>query len=164
MIRLLRLGRMHYLITVDRFTGWLDVWRAKPQSTEAGAAGLINMCREMFICFRIPVELASDGGQEYASGAFRDFLQRWGVCYQILAAYYTQSNGRAEVAVKAAKWAMRDNTGVYGEMDSDKFARALLQLRNTPTALTGKASERYPNNVIPAHRAGDQQRIRCQQQ
>ena len=36
----------HYLITVDRFTNWIDVRRAKPHTEEAGAKGLIQACKE----------------------------------------------------------------------------------------------------------------------
>ena len=47
-------------------------------------------------------------------------------------AYHPQSNGRAEVAVKATKRLMQANLGPTGALDSDRFLRALLQLRNTP--------------------------------
>ena len=47
-------------------------------------------------------------------------------------AYFPQSNGRAEAAVKTAKRIITSNTGIKGSMDTDKIARALLQYRNTP--------------------------------
>ncbi len=52
-------------------------------------------------------------------------------------AYHAPSNGRAEVAVKSVKRALRDNTGQDGRLDTDTFARALLLLRNTPDRDTG---------------------------
>ena len=52
-------------------------------------------------------------------------------------AYHAQSNGRAEVAVKTVKRALRDNVGDDGKLDRDTFARALLLLRNTPDRDTG---------------------------
>ena len=127
----------HYLITVDRLTNWIDIRRAKPQTSEAGAAGLIATCREMFMVFGVPVELSSDQGPEYASKAFSDFLQRWGVRHRMSAAYFAASNGRAEVAVKAAKRAMREHVNEDGSLDNDAFTRALLLLRNTPDRDTG---------------------------
>ena len=90
------------------------------------------MCRDTFIAFGVPVEISSDGGPEYKSQSFNDFLGRWGVRHRTSTAYFAQSNGRAEVAVKAAKRALRDNVGEDGSLDNDKFARAMLQLRNTP--------------------------------
>jgi len=47
-------------------------------------------------------------------------------------AYFPQSNGRAEVAVKTAKRLLHNNIGPSGSLDNDKFMRAILQLRNTP--------------------------------
>ena len=47
-------------------------------------------------------------------------------------AYYLQSNGRAELAVKVAKRILHDNIGTYGSIDNDKVTRALLQFRKTP--------------------------------
>ena len=126
------LGGTHYLLTVDRLTNWVDVRRAKPKTDESGAAGLIAMCRDTFIAFGVPVEISSDGGPEYKSQSFNDFLGRWGVRHRTSTAYFAQSNGRAEVAVKAAKRALRDNVGEDGSLDNDKYARAMLQLRNTP--------------------------------
>ena len=47
-------------------------------------------------------------------------------------AYFPQSNGRAEVAVKSAKRLLRSNINPSGALDNDRLLRALLQLRNTP--------------------------------
>ena len=47
-------------------------------------------------------------------------------------AYFPQSNGRAEVAVKAAKRLLMANVSPSGDLNHDSFLRALLQLRNTP--------------------------------
>ncbi|KAK3729830.1 hypothetical protein RRG08_058149 [Elysia crispata] len=43
-----------------------------------------------------------------------------------------QSSGRAEVAVKSVKRLLRSNVNPSGSLNSDKFLKALLQLRNTP--------------------------------
>ena len=47
-------------------------------------------------------------------------------------AYFPQSNGRAEVAVKAAKRLLIANVSPRGDLNIDLFLRGLLQLRNTP--------------------------------
>ena len=47
-------------------------------------------------------------------------------------AYYPESNGRAEVAVKSAKRLLRSNIHASGSLNGDKFLKAMLQLRNTP--------------------------------
>ena len=102
-------------------------------------ASLIAMCRETFIQFGVLVEISSDSGPEYASGEFRDFLDRWGVRHRMSATYFAQSNDRAKVLVKAVKRAMKDNVGEDGWLDNDKFVRTLLQLRNTPDRDTSKS-------------------------
>ena len=89
------------------------------------------------MAFGVPVEVANDGGPEYKSHEFGQFLKRWGVRLRTSSAYHAQSNGRAEVAVKSVKRALRDNTGPDGRLDTDTFARALLLLRNTPDRDTG---------------------------
>ena len=46
-------------------------------------------------------------------------------------AYFPQSTGRAEVAVKATQRLLDDNVGADGEINTDRVIRALLQQRNT---------------------------------
>ena len=52
-------------------------------------------------------------------------------------AYHAASNGRAEVAVKAVKRAIRDNVNDDGSLNTDKILRAILLLRNTPDRESG---------------------------
>merc|ERR1711997_933912 len=70
------LAGTHYLVTVDGFTGWVDVRRAEPGTDGAGAAGLIATMKETFMAFGVPVEVANDGGPEYTSNEFGKFLSR----------------------------------------------------------------------------------------
>ena len=49
----------------------------------------------------------------------------------MLSAYFPQSNGRAEVAVKAVKRLLLANVSPSGDLSNDLFLRALLLLRNT---------------------------------
>ena len=55
-----------------------------------------------------------------------------GVCHTLSSAYFPQSNGRTEVAVRITKRLLEDNVGPDGSIDNDKMVRALLQLQNTP--------------------------------
>jgi hypothetical protein len=126
------LAGSHYLVVGDRLSGWSEVFACPPGSSRAGAAGLIGCLRLLFATFGVPEEFSSDGGPEFSSGALREFLRRWGVQHRISSAYNPQSNGRAEVAVKATKRLLRSNVGPTGNLDNDRFLRALLQQRNTP--------------------------------
>ena len=64
------------------------------------------------------------------------FCSRWGVNQRVSSAYYPRSNKRAEVGVKSAKRLIQDNLKSNGDLDTDKFARALLIHRNTPDPMT----------------------------
>ena len=66
------------------------------------------------------------------SKSFQDFLEPWGVKCRLLSVAFPQSNGRAEVAVKAAKQIIHDIISPDGSLDNNKAARGILQYRNTP--------------------------------
>ena len=64
-------------------------------------------------------------------------LSNWGVHHRLSSVALAHSNGRAELGVKTCKRMLMDNTGPNGEIDLDKFQRAMLQYRNTPDRDTG---------------------------
>ena len=72
-------------------------------TAEAGAEGLITTYRELFTMFGTPEEISSDGGSEYTSKKFQDFLKVYDIRHRWSSVYFPQSNGRAEVAVKQMK-------------------------------------------------------------
>ena len=119
-----------YLAYADRYTGWVSIHKCDP--LHANATTLCRELRTLFGIYGAPMELSTDGGQPFASHCVQQFLQQWGVTWRVSSAYYAQSNGRAEVAVKTAKRLLMGNMQASGGLDSDRFARALLQYRNTP--------------------------------
>ena len=125
-------GGRHYLVIGDRLSGWVEVLSANTASDLSGSSGLIQHLRAFFATFGVPNELSSDGGPEFVAGRTQEFLRRWGVQHRVSSAYFPQSNGRAEVAVKTAKRLLLTNTTSTGGLDHDRFLRAILQLRNTP--------------------------------
>ena len=122
----------HFLVVGDRLSGWVEVYSSTSGTSSAGASGLVRHLRSLFATFGVPEELSSDGGPEFLAGHTQDFLKRWGVRHRISSAYFPQSNGRAEVAVKKAKRLLLSNTSSTGSLDNDRFLQAMLQLRNTP--------------------------------
>ena len=129
----------HYLITVDRFSGWCDVKRAVSGTPSSGSRGLISALRQFFAAFGVPSELSSDGGPEFVADETVDFFNRWGVHHRLSSAYHPQSNGRAELGVKSMKRLLRDNIGPGGSLDTDRFLRAILIHRNTPDPISKKS-------------------------
>ena len=126
------LGQMNghnYLIHADRLTGWIDLVHLPGDAT---SKKLMQHFRSYFAKNGAPEEISTDGGTNLVSEDMRHFFRRWGVDMRISSAYYPQSNGRAEAAVKTAKRLLRDNTGPGGTLDTDKMAIALLQYLNTP--------------------------------
>lgn len=117
-----------YLIYVDRYSGWLSVMKCNNSDSRT----LTDYLRTLFTTFGVPVEMASDGGPQYMSSATQQFLKAWGVRHRVSSVAFPHSNNRAELGVKTAKRLIRDNTGGRGELNNDRFARALAQYRNTP--------------------------------
>ena len=122
----------HYLVVGDRLSGWTEIVSAPPGTVVSGASGLVRHLRRFFSTFGVPEELSSDGGPEFTACITQDFLKRWGIRHRISSVAFPQSNGRAEVAVKAAKRLLMSNISQNGELDNDNLLRAVLQLRNTP--------------------------------
>ena len=102
-------GGNHYLTVGDRLSGWTEVYSTPSGSQNSGARGLIRCLRSFFTTFGVPEELSSDGGPEFTADSTKKFLKQWDVRHRISSAYFPQSNGRAEVAVKAAKRLLRMN-------------------------------------------------------
>ena len=123
-----------YLAYACRLSGWLELayFTSSPTSRD-----IINVMREFFQRFGMPEELSLDGGPNLKSQEFLSFMNAWGIKRRLSSAYYVQSNGRAEAAVKTAKRIISGNTGRSGKLDTDKVARALLNYRNTPIKGTG---------------------------
>ena len=96
-------------------------------------SGLIAALIALFDMFCVPEKLSSDGGPEFSSAGTAEFLTRWEVRRRMSSAYFLQSNGRAEEAIKTAKRMLMDNAvDPNGSLNNDGLLRALLQACNTP--------------------------------
>ena len=122
-----------YLAMVDRYSNWLSVF----QLAKDDSANVIHVLRQYFARWGVAKEITSDGAPVFTSSAMGDFLNRWGVKHRVSSAYYPRANKRAELAVKSAKRLIRGNLGPRGSLNTDAFARALLEHRNAIDPLTG---------------------------
>ena len=93
-----------YLTIVDRFSGCLCIY-----AHEVNHRTPQHVFRDLFIAYGVSEELSTDGGPQFTAEAFQQFLKLWGVNHRLSSASYPQSNGRAEVVVKAAKRIIRNN-------------------------------------------------------
>ena len=85
-------------------------------------------------------KLATDSPTVYTSTETQEFHTRFGIRQRVASAYNPHSNHMAEGAVKAAKRMLRDNTGAFGTLNTDKFLAALLTHRNKPDPNTSMSS------------------------
>lgn len=99
---------------------------------DARISTVCNILRRYFVNYGVPEEIACDGGPPYNSDEWRTFLKTWGISLRVSSAYYPQSNGRAEAAVKHMKRILTTNVSPNGSLDTDEVAKALLLHRNTP--------------------------------
>ena len=121
----------HFLIVGDKLFDCSDVFGTPAGITVTGVNTLVRLLRSYFATFRVPKEISSDGGAEFTAFVTQDFMRKWDIKHHVSSAYFPQSNGRAEVAVKAAKRLLMSNISPNGDLNNDSFLRALLQLRNT---------------------------------
>ena len=143
-----------YLACADRFTGWLIMYHLP--AGKSNAATLINISRNIFQTYGVPEEISRDGGPPMQSKVFLDFLKDWGVEERVSSVSYAQSNGRAELAVKAGKRIIYDNAAPNGSLDTNRIARAVLQYRNTPIQGIGLSPaqlllHRQLRDCLPTH-------------
>lgn len=117
-----------YMVYADRYTGWVEV----ALMSSGKAKNVCDNMRTWFCTYGAPEEISSDGGPPFESQECNAFLRNWGIRKRTSSAYYPQSNGRAELAVKTAKRILFDNTDHCGRLCHDRAARALLTHRNTP--------------------------------
>ena len=142
----------HYLIVVDCYTDWPAI---HPMDHDITAPKLITVLRQSFCHTAIPDILWSDGGPQFTCKKFKDFSQQWGFSHKTSTPHYPQSNGKIEATVKSMKKIIRSSwNGRF--LDDDKFCRALLQYRNTPSRKDGTspAQKLYGHpvqDILPAH-------------
>ena len=95
------------------------------------ARTICDTLRKWFCTYSVPKEISSNGGPPFNFQEYCMFLNNWGI-KNTLSAYYPQSNGQAELAIKIAKWILADSTDSYGCRYHYCAGRALLTHHNTP--------------------------------
>lgn len=127
----------HYLVVVDRFSNWPEIFHIHRGGETSGALGLQDTLRGYFSTFGVAEELSSDGGPEFAAYSTQEFFRKWGVRHRLSSAYHSRSNGRAEAGVKSMKRLLLGNISQDGSIRTDALTRALLQFRNCPDPANG---------------------------
>ena len=116
----------HFMIVTDYFSGFPGVEFIGSNSEFPTAKSLINKFNLILARYGIPEKLISDGGPEYTSRAFRDFVKKWQFTHQTSSPEYAKGNARAERSVQTVKQLLRKS--------GPDFWPALLEYRATPIA------------------------------
>lgn len=133
----------NFLVYTDYFSGWPVIHYFKKGN--ATTKYVIRACRRNFSDLGIPRVIRTDGGLQFMSKEFQDFLKRFGVKHRPSTPYNPQSNGHAEASVKIIKNLVKKTT-VNGNLDDDNFTKGLLEHRNTPNN-TGYS----PSQILYGH-------------
>ena len=89
------------------------------------SSAVVQATKQHFGHHGIPHTLLTDNGSQYTSDLFKEFAKTYKFNHITSSPYWSQSNGRAEAAVKSAKHILRTAKDVD---------LALLSVRNTPPA------------------------------
>jgi transposase InsO family protein len=120
----------HYLIMVDRYSGFPFVDKLSSQQTSS----VLRTVEAHFLEHGYPRSMISDGGPQFRT-EFQDYCKDHHIEYTPSSPYNSQSNGLAESSVKSMKHLMSKTTSF------EDFKKRLLHWRNVP---------RSDSNVSPA--------------
>ena len=126
---LFELAGKHYLIMVDRYSGFPFVYRLKSLTTKA----VTNVLTSWFQDWGWPKRARSDGGPQFRS-EFKQFCDDNNIIHELSSPYHSESNGHAEIFVKSMKSLL-----AKCEKKGENFRTALSEWRNVPRT-SGKLS------------------------
>ena len=112
-------------MTVDYFSDFFELDHLRSTSS----VYVIKKLKGHLARHGIPEQLVTDNGLQFVSRDFLKFSKEWDFEHRTSSPYHSQSNGKAESAVKQAKKILLKSS----KTGSDAFL-ALLDHRNTPPA------------------------------
>ncbi|XP_054278977.1 uncharacterized protein K02A2.6-like [Macrosteles quadrilineatus] len=126
-----------FLILVDGHSKWIEVFYM-PTTT---ARQTIEKLRHGFATFGLPTTIVTDGGPQFTSQEFNDFLSSNGIHHVLSPPYHPASNGLAERAVQTVKHALHRqllHDAKYNQSRSlqHRIDSFLFSYRNTPHTIT----------------------------
>ncbi|XP_031569046.1 uncharacterized protein K02A2.6-like [Actinia tenebrosa] len=110
-----------YLVTVDHYSDFYEIDRLPTIQS----AAVVQASKKHFSRYGVPHTLITDNGAQFTSDLFKQFASKYKFNDVTSSPYWSQSNGRAEAAVKSAKHIL---------LTADDVDLALLSVRNTAPA------------------------------
>lgn len=115
---------IHYLVTVDGYSDYLEIDKLGKNTT---TANIIQKTQAHFARYGRPSEMHTDSDPRYLADEFQKFLKSWLVRHVTSSPHNHQSNGKSESAVKIAKKLIKKTAHLHENLD-----QALLEWRMTP--------------------------------
>ena len=136
-----------YIVLVDRYSSFIWADKVKDETTST----VIKYLEGIFYDFGFPKRLRSDGGPCFR-GSFSSWCKENYIVHELSSAYYSQSNGLAEISVKKAKRLVQKTKKL-----KENLQQAIFQMRNTrlksvgasPSELFFKRDVRNPLPNLP---------------
>lgn len=122
-----------FLIVVDSYSKWLEVFVVKSTSSQAA----IKPLRSLFATFGIPDSIVSDNATVFTSDEFKKFMDNNLIRHIRVAPFHPSSNGQAERMVQTKKdflKKMPPNSDI--ELSLSRF---LLKKHITPSSTTNRS-------------------------
>ena len=136
-----------FQVTVDYYSDNFELNLMQVATTES----VIKATKSHFAGHGI-ADIITDNGPQYASDQFTAFTREWEFQHTTCSPLHSQSNGKAESAVKIAK-----NLVKKAKQENEDLQMALLEWRNTPDIdnlnPTQKLISRRTETTIPAAKA-----------
>lgn len=120
---LFELDRETYIVIADTYSKFFEMKKIASSSSKT----VINVLKENFSRYGIPVILKSDNGPAYSSMEFKNFAKTYGFEHITSSPRYSQSMGFIEKNVQICKNLLKKAK----KSNSDPYL-ALLEFRNTP--------------------------------
>ena len=135
--RTVRVGMTHLLVTIDKFTKWIE---AKPIKKLDGATAVTFM-RDIILRYGYPHSIITDNGTNFAKGAFARFCESKGIRLDLASVAHPQSNGQVERANGLVLAGIKPRLVVPLQRSAgcwlDELPAVLWSLRTTPNRSTG---------------------------
>ena len=144
---LFTLGDENYLVTVDYYSDYFEL----DFLSDTTAESVIDASKRHFARHGI-ADMVTDNGPQYSSAHFSKFAREWEFQHTTISPLHSQSNGKAESAVKIAK-----NPVKKAKRGNKDLQISLLEWRNTPNSNglspVQKLMSRMSRSTIPTTEA-----------
>ncbi|XP_054267315.1 uncharacterized protein K02A2.6-like [Macrosteles quadrilineatus] len=127
-----------FLLIVDSHSKWIEVFFMSSTTSNK----TIEKLRHCFAAYGLPCTVVTDGGPQFTSAEFKEFLRSNGVHHVFSPPYHPPSNGLAERAVQTVKDAflkqmLHDSAHKTNRTLQHRIDSFLFSYRNTPHSTTG---------------------------